>query len=215
MSLNSMLRWLKPHETVFFDLLEAAAQNAFEASVLFERELRTDDPDRWAELRRQMKERERQGDEVTHELVDKLNQFFVTPIDREDILALAHALDDVVDRLDAVCERLVLYRIGRIMPNMMEMASVAVEGCHELQFLIRSLRDMNDVQNIRLRVKRVHVLENKGDTLFHTALAEIFRDPQDPILLIKWKEILENAEDATDRIELVAKLVSSTVMKNA
>jgi uncharacterized protein Yka (UPF0111/DUF47 family) len=98
---------------------------------------------------------------------------------------------------------------------MMEIASVAVEGCHELQFLIRSLRDMNDVQNIRLRVKRVHVLENKGDTLFHSALAEIFRDPQDPILLIKWKEILENVEDATDRIELVAKLVSSTVMKNA
>lgn len=215
MSLNSMLRWLKPRETVFFDLLEAAAQNALEAAVLFERELRTDDPERWAELRRQMKEHERRGDEVTHELVDKLNQFFVTPIDREDILALAHALDDVVDRLDAVCERLVLYRIGRIMPNMMEIASVAVEGCHELQFLVRSLRDMNDVQNIRLRVKRVHVLENKGDTLFHTALAEIFRDPQDPILLIKWKEILENAEDATDRIELVAKLVSSTVMKNA
>lgn len=210
-----MLRWLKPRETVFFDLLEAAAQNAYEASVLFERELRADDPERWAELRRQMKEHERRGDEATHELVDKLNQFFVTPIDREDILALAHALDDVVDRLDAVCERLVLYRIGRIMPTMMEIASVAVEGCHELQFLIRSLRDMNDVQNIRLRVKRVHVLENKGDTLFHTALAEIFRDPQDPILLIKWKEILENAEDATDRIELVAKLVSSTVMKNA
>lgn len=210
-----MLRWLKPRETVFFDLLESAAQNAYEASVLFERELRMDDPERWAELRRQMKEHERRGDEVTHELVEKLNQFFVTPIDREDILALAHALDDVVDRLDAVCERLVLYRIGRIMPNMMEIASVAVEGCHELQFLIRSLRDMNDVQNIRLRVKRVHVLENKGDTLFHTALAEIFRDPQDPILLIKWKEILENAEDATDRIELVAKLVSSTVMKNA
>ncbi len=210
-----MLRWLKPRETVFFDLLEAAAQNAYEAAVLFERELRSDDPERWAELRRQMKEHERRGDEATHELVDKLNQFFVTPIDREDILALAHALDDVVDRLDAVCERLVLYRIGRIMPTMMEIASVAVEGCHELQFLIRSLRDMNDVQNIRLRVKRVHVLENKGDTLFHTALAEIFRDPQDPILLIKWKEILENAEDATDRIELVAKLVSSTVMKNA
>ena len=114
MSVNSFLRWLKPRETVFFDLLESAAQNAFEAAVLFERELRMDDPDRWAELRRQMKEHERRGDEVTHELVDMLNQFFVTPIDREDILALAHALDDVVDRLDAVCERLILYRIGRI-----------------------------------------------------------------------------------------------------
>jgi uncharacterized protein Yka (UPF0111/DUF47 family) len=215
MSVNSLLRWLKPRETVFFDLLEAAADNAFQATVLFDREVRTDDPERWAELRRQMKELERTGDEITHELVDKLNQFFVTPIDREDILALAHSLDDVVDRLDAVCERLVLYRIGKILPNVMEIASLAVEGCAELQYLIRSLRNMNDVHNIRLRIKRVHTLENKGDTLFHAALAEIFRDAQDPILLIKWKEILENVEDATDRIELVAKLVGSTVMKNA
>ena len=215
MSINSLLRWLKPHETVFFDLLEAAAQNAFEASVLFERELRSDDPERWAELRRQMKELERKGDEITHEIVDKLNQYFVTPIDREDILGLAHALDDVVDRLDAVCERLVLYRITAIMPAATEIASIAVEGCSELMHLVRALRDMQDVDNIRLRIRRVHTLENKGDTLFHSALAEIFRDPQDPILLIKWKEILEIVEDATDRIELVAKLVSSTVMKNA
>ena len=215
MSVNSLLRWLKPRETVFFDLLEAAADNAFQAAVLFDREIRTDDPERWAELRRLMKDHERTGDEITHEIVDKLNQFFVTPIDREDILHLAHSLDDVVDRLDAVCERLVLYRIGTILPNVMEIASLAVEGCAELQFLIRSLRNMNDVHSIRLRIKRVHTLENKGDTLFHAALADIFRDATDPILLIKWKEILENVEDATDRIELVAKLVGSTVMKNA
>ncbi len=215
MSVNTLLRWLKPRETVFFDLLEAAADNAFQAAVLFDREVRTDDPERWAELRRQMKEHERKGDDITHELVDKLNQFFVTPIDREDILALAHALDDVVDRLDVVCERLVLYRIGTIMPNVVEIASVAVEGCNELQYLISSLRNMNDVKNIRVRIKRVHTLENKADTLFHAGLADLFRDPQDPILLVKWKEILENVEDATDRIELVAKLVGSVVMKNA
>jgi uncharacterized protein Yka (UPF0111/DUF47 family) len=215
MSVNALLRWLKPRETVFFDLLEAAADNAFQAAVLFDREIRTDDPERWAELRRQMKEHERKGDDITHELVEKLNLFFVTPIDREDILALGHVLDDVVDRLDAVCERLVLYRIGAILPNVVEIASVAVEGCNELQYLISSLRNMNDVKNIRLRIKRVHTLENKADTLFHAGLAELFRDPHDPILLIKWKEILENVEDATDRIELVAKLVGSVVMKNA
>lgn len=215
MSVNSILRWLKPRETVFYDLLEAAADNAYASAVLFDKEVRTDDPERWAELRRQMKEHERQGDELTHEIVEKLNQFFVTPIDREDILSLAHALDDVVDRLDAVCERLVLYRIGTIMTHMMEIASIGVEGCSEVQHLIRSLRSMEDVPNIRLRIKRVHTLENKADTLFHSALAELFRDARDPIHLIKWKEILENVEDATDRIELVAKLVGSTVMKNA
>ncbi|MBI4911152.1 MAG: DUF47 family protein [Acidobacteria bacterium] len=215
MSFNSMLRWMKPRETVFFDLLEGATDNAFQAAILFDRELRAGDPERFPELRRQMKEHERRGDEITHEIVEKLNQYFVTPIDREDILSLAHALDDVVDRLDAVTERLMLYRITGVLPAMTEIASIAVEGCSELQHLIRGLRDMREVESMRLRIKRVHTLENKGDSLFHSALAEIFRDPQDPILLIKWKEILEIVEDATDRIELVAKVVGSTVMKNA
>lgn len=215
MSLNAILRWLKPHEMVFFDLLESSAENIHQAALHFDREIRTNDSSRWPELRRQMKEYEHAGDEFTHQIIDRLDKTFVTPIEREDILALAHSLDDVVDILDAICERLVLYRIQDIHPAVMETASLTVEGAHELTFLIKSLRNMSDTAEIRLHIRRVHVLENQADSVYHAALSELFNDPKDPVELLKWKELFDLIEEATDRIELVAKVVGSTVMRNA
>ncbi len=215
MSLNALMRWLKPREMVFFELLEASAANILEAAQLFDRELRSGDPGRYAELRRQMKDLEHKGDELTHEIVDRLNQTFVTPIEREDILDLAHCMDDVADCIDAVCERLVLYRIDRIMPAAMQLSSVIVEGAQETVKLVGSLRKMDNVADIRSRIRNVHALENKADSLYHGALAQIFENPKDPIELMKWKEILETIEEATDRIERVAQTVGSTVMRNA
>jgi uncharacterized protein len=215
MSLNALMRWLKPREMVFFDLLESAASNVYQASQLFDREIRTGDPVRFAELRRQMKDLEHIGDDYTREIMDRLNQTFVTPIDREDIMELAHAIDDVVDKIHAVCERLILYRISHVMPAVTEMSSIIVEGSGEILHLIRSLRNMSNQKEIRDRIRRVHTLENKADSIYHAALAQIFENPKDPIELIKWKELLEQIEDATDKIELVAKVIGSTVMKNA
>jgi predicted phosphate transport protein (TIGR00153 family) len=209
------MRWLKPREMVFFDLLESAASNAYQASQLFDLEIRTGDPVRFAELRRQMKDLEHVGDDLTREIMDRLNHTFVTPIDREDIMQLAHALDDVVDKIHAVCERLILYRISHVMPAVTEMSSIIVEGSGEIIHLIRSLRNMSNQKEISDRIRRVHTLENKADSIYHAALAQIFEDPKDPIELIKWKELLEQIEDATDKIELVAKVIGSTVMKNA
>jgi predicted phosphate transport protein (TIGR00153 family) len=209
------MRWLKPREMVFFDLLESAAGNAYQASQLFDLEIRTGDPVRFAELRRQMKDLEHAGDDFTREIMDRLNHTFVTPIDREDIMGLAHAIDDVVDRIHSVCERLILYRISHIMPAVTEMSSIIVEGSGEILHLIRSLRNMSNQKEINDRIRRVHTLETKADSIYHAALAQIFENPKDPIELIKWKELLEQIEDATDKIELVAKVIGSTVMKNA
>jgi uncharacterized protein Yka (UPF0111/DUF47 family) len=200
---------------VFFDLLEGAATNVAAAAQLLDRELRTGDPGRFAEMRREMKEFEHKGDEITHELIDRLNMVFVTPIEREDILQLTHALDDVVDRLDTVCERIVLYRIETVMPALMQLTSNIVEGTGELVHLVKALRTMSNIKDIRARILHCHVLENQADSVYHAALAQIFENPTDPIELIKWKELLSFTEDATDRIELVAQVVGSTVMKNA
>lgn len=215
MSMNTLMRWLKPREMVFFDLLESATANAFQAAQLFDREIRTGDPARFADLRRDMKDLEHIGDDLTHQIIDRLNQTFVTPIEREDILHLAHSIDDVVDRIHSVCERLLLYRITHMMPAVTEMSSIIVEGAGELVHLIKSLRDMSNQKEIRDRIRRVHTLENKADSIYHAALSQIFENPKDPIELVKWKELLEKIEDATDRIELVAKVIGSTVMKNA
>ena len=215
MSLNALMRWLKPREGVFFDLLEESAGNAYQAAQLFDREVRANNPERWPGLRREMDDFEHAGDLLTQKLIDRLNQTFVTPIERDDILHLTHALDDVVDRLDAVCERLVLYRIGQIRPAVMEISSLAVEGCQELVHLVRSLRDMSNTKDIRLRIRRVTNLENRVDAIYHTALADIFDSIQDPKELIKWKEILDNVEAATDLVDRVAKVLGSVVMRNA
>ena len=215
MSLNAVMRWLKPKEMVFFDLLESAAGNAYQAAQLFDREIRSGDPARFAELRRQSKDLEHIGDDLTHQIIDRLNHTFVTPIEREDILALAHSIDDVVDRIHSVCERLILYRISHVMPAVTEISSLIVEGAGEILHLIRSLRNMSNQKEIGDRIRRVHAMENKADSIYHAALAQIFENPQDPIELIKWKELLEKIEDATDKIELVAKVIGSTVMKNA
>ena len=216
MSLNSLISWLKPRELVFFDLLEASVANLLETAKLFEREFVSHaDSAEWADLRRRIKDLEHVGDEITHELVDRLNRTFVTPLEREDILALAHALDDVVDCVDGVCERLVVYKVTAVMPLAAELARLIVAGAEELVPLISALRNMSDHKGISKRIQYCNELENQADAVFHAALAEIFQDPKDPIELIKWKEILSLLEDATDRIELVSKVVSSTVMRNA
>ena len=215
MSLNALMRWLKPREMIFFDLLEEATANVYQAAQLFDREIRSNDPTRFAELRRQMKDLEHNGDNLTQQIIERLNHTFVTPLEREDILHLAFAIDDVVDRIHSVCERLILYRIGHVMPAITEMSSIIVEGAGEILHLTKSLRNMSNQKEIVDRIRRVHALENKADSIYHAALAQIFEDPKDAIELLKWKELLEEVEHATDKIELVAKVIGSTVMKNA
>ena len=216
MSLNSLISWLKPREMVFFDLLEASVGNLLESARLFEREfVSRNNSSEWGAFRREMKDLEHRGDAITHDIVDRLNRTFVTPLEREDILALAHSLDDVVDCLDGVCERLVLYKVTEVMPLAAQLSHLVVLGSQELVPLIAALRNMSNTAAINSQIQACMELENQADTVFHQALAEIFEDPKDPIELIKWKEILALLEDATDRIELVSKVVSSTVMRNA
>lgn len=215
MSLNALVRWLKPRETVFFDLLDASAVNLLAAAKAFDQGIQHGHAGKWDEFRRSIKEIEHRGDEITHEILDQLDKTFVTPIEREDILALAHSLDDVVDCLDAAAERLVLYKIDPILPMAKQLSGLLVDGAEEMVPLIASLRTMSDVKAIRKRIRNVHGLENQSDAVLHAALAELFENPTDPIYVIKWKEIFSLLEEATDRVELVAKVVGSTVMRNA
>lgn len=215
MSLNSLLRWLKPREMVFFDLLDQSAQNGLEAARFFEQGLRAFDPAQLPELRRRMKEFEHTGDDFTHQILERLNTTFVTPIEREDIQTLAHALDDVIDDLDRIAERLVLYEIQQIRPALQELLSQVVTGCEHLVFLIHSLRSMTDSEGINRRIREVNALENRVDGIYHTSLAVVFKEVKDPIELIKWKELFDTAECAVDRIDAAAQAVGSAFMKNA
>lgn len=215
MSLNALVRWLKPREMVFFELLEGSAANLVDMTRRFAEGLQTGDTVAIQAMRKDLKAFEHKGDEFTHDTVDHLDRTFVTPLEREDILALAHALDDVADCIDAAAERLVLYKPPTITPIARDMARLLVEGAERLQPLVGSLRSMNDVPAIRKGIQEVNSLENQSDALFHAALAELFEAPTDPIFLMKWKEIYSQLEDAMDHVDRVAKVVGSTVMRNA
>ncbi|MCL1894256.1 MAG: DUF47 family protein [Holophagaceae bacterium] len=215
MSVSSIIRWFKPREMVFYDLLEKSVDNLCQAIKMFNQEVETNDPERWNELRRRMKDFEHAGDNINKEVIDKLDQTFVTPIDREDILRLSHALDDVLDLLDSVCQKFVLYGVGKILPSAIEITKLLLEGASELAYLIPSLRHMSNVKDIRRRIRIVQDIESHIDDVYNTAMASLFATSTNPFELIKWKEIIETLEDASDSIDLVAKLIGSTVTKNA
>jgi predicted phosphate transport protein (TIGR00153 family) len=216
MSLSSIIRWFKPREMIFFDLLEMAVDNLCEAIKHFHNELETNDPARWGELRHRMKDFEHNGDNVHKIIVDKLDQTFVTPIEREDILQLSHSIDDVLDLVDAVSERLVMYGVGHIIhPPVIEITKLLIEGATDLTFLVRSLRNMSNVKEIRERIRKVQQMEDQADAVYNASMGNLFATVSNAIELIKWKEIIEDLEDASDSITLVAKVVGSTVTKNA
>jgi predicted phosphate transport protein (TIGR00153 family) len=214
-SISSIIRLLKPREAMFFDLLEKAAANLLEAIKFFRSELETNDPARWSELRHQMKIYEHIGDDINKEVIDHLDQTFVTPIERDDILQLSEAIDNVIDRLDAVSEKFVLYRVGQIRPAALVITNLLIDGASELVFLMKSIKKMSNVKEMRNRIRLIQSMEDQIDAIYNTSLAELFATAANAIELIKWKEIIWDLEDAADSIALVAKVVGSTITKNA
>jgi predicted phosphate transport protein (TIGR00153 family) len=160
-----------------------------------------------------IKEIEHEGDLVTHEIVKKLNTTFITPIDREDIHALATRLDDVLDYIEASAERLVVYRIKEPTSASRAMADVIVKTVHSMDRTIRCLRTMDPT--FHEHAVEVNRLENAADSLLRDSLAALFDEQGDPIEVIKWKEIYETMEIVTDRCEDVANVIEGIILKMA
>ena len=155
---------------------------------------------------------EKDGDQLTHELVKRINQSFVTPIDREDILRLSSAIDDIVDYIEEVADYLTLYRIEAPMAQAQELARVLLAG-HPPD----RLGDPADarVQGISSHTIEVHRLENEGDRIVRGAIAALFEGGIDPMVVIRWKDIFELLEDAIDATERAAFVLDGIVIKNA
>lgn len=154
---------------------------------------------------------EREGDELTHAILTKLNQTFITPIDREDIHQLASKLDDVLDFINAASARLVMYRITAPPPAAAELAKIILMQSQELQKAV-SLMQKNG--NILVHCVEINRLENEADQVSQQAIAQLFEHEKDPINLIKIKELLEFLERATDKAEDVANVLETVVLKN-
>jgi predicted phosphate transport protein (TIGR00153 family) len=200
-----------PRDEAFFVMFEKAAQNALEGAEVLKDLL--DHFDDVKEKARQIEEIEHKGDTLTHEIVRKLNTTFITPIDREDILALTSSIDDVIDLIHAAATRIMLYKITEPTPQAKELGFLILKSTRELHRGVTRLSTKMD--EVFEHCVEVNSLENEADRVCRDAIAQLFDQEKDPIYILKWKEIYETLETATDRCEDAANVLEGVALKNA
>lgn len=199
---------LLPREEEFFDLFVEVASRAEQAAALLH-QLFTEKPERAAYLVEAIKKLENEADQVTHEVVNRLDRTFITPIDREDIHLLASDLDDVIDRIDGTARRTQIFRLGKAPEGIPELCDVIRKITSEISQAVK--RGKEDVMKHCIEAKR---LEEEGDVLYHRMLGRLFDVEKDPVAIIKWKEIYDNLETTIDEAEDVANDLESIVIKH-
>lgn len=204
---------LLPREQKFFDLFDQVAEKVVLGAEALEEALA--DYGRLTETYQYVRDLEHQSDELVHETMDRLNNTFVTPLDREDIVTLAHVLDDVLDYTESSLDRMLLYNIQVPMPLSLEMAKVLVRATQQIRQGVTGLRNFGDIRGILDPCVRINELENQGDSLNRQALRDLFNSNYDPVTIIKWREVYEHLETAIDRCEDVADALESIAVKNS
>jgi len=205
-----LLQRFLPREEDFFELFVKQAQNIERGALALVELLShyTGVPEQVQNI----KAIEHEGDEITHGILTKLNQTFITPFDREDIHALSSQLDDVIDLIDAAASRFVLYRIASVKPGTLELTKVLLLASTEVTAAVRALDSPNEALTHCVEVNRY---ENESDRLCRSLIAQLFDEEKDSIQIIKWKEIFEVIETAVDKCEDVANVIEGVILKSA
>jgi uncharacterized protein len=201
---------LVPQDRVFFDLFTEAGQNTLRSSKLL-RDMFAEWPEDKG-LGRDLLKAEQEGDRITHNIIQRLNTTFVTPIDREDIYALATQMDDIVDYIEEAADFLTLYNVEAPMDQAQALTEVLVKACEQLFGLLQNLRGLKDLDHYWIEI---HRLENDGDRIYRDAVAALFADRVDPMVVIRWRDIFLRLERAIDATETAANVLEGIVIKNA
>ncbi|HUK87053.1 MAG TPA: DUF47 family protein [Terriglobales bacterium] len=201
---------LVPRETKFFNMFAELAGNVTDGARLL-LEILQDFQNLEARLQK-LQEIEHRGDDMTHAVITKLNQTFITPFDREDIHRLATTLDDVLDYVHAAGERLTTYKITQRSPRATRLAELIVRQTEQIAKAISKLDKHDTVLDYCVEINR---LENEADSVAREAIGKLFEEEKDPIALIKMKELYEVLEMATDKAEDVANVIETVVLKSA
>jgi len=199
-----------PREEKYFDLFnEMATHIHSSARLLADLFNQFDESEQYVH---RIKDLEHQCDELTHTIVRKLNQTFITPIDREDIYALAGKLDDVIDLIDSAAHRTLMYRITHSTDTARRMVDIIVCATAEIVQAVARIKTNANMQQYFIEI---HRLENEGDALYRDAIAQLFHDHEDPLEVIKWKDLYETLERGIDKCEDVANVLESIMLKQA
>jgi hypothetical protein len=212
----ALFDFLKKEDGNFFQWFEDAANNSHQAAL----ELRDlcynfDGPDQTAASVSRLHEFEHRGDEIGHRIYEQLNKSFVTPLDREDIIALYSAMDDVTDYVHSAGDLMAIYKVTAITPVAQQLSECIVGCTEEVAKAVHHLRKRSEMSQILPSVIQINSLENQADTLLRTGLAELFDDPQDVIHVIKWRDIYSEMEQATDKAEDIADVLRGLSIKHA
>jgi len=200
---------LIPKEERFYDDFTAMAVQIKHGAELLDEMMAPDRPiwDKADEI----KEVEHQCDFLTHEIIQRLNRTFVTPLDREDIFELARSLDDVMDAIDASASIVRLYHIESVRPGARELTRLVRDSADQVVGAIKALEKRKGVAECAVEINR---LENEADRIHQQAVSKLFDDEHDPLTVMKWKEALDFLEDATDRCEDVANVLEGVMVKH-
>jgi uncharacterized protein len=202
---------LIPKDEKFFVMFKEMSRNIVVGAELLKDMLDNfTDP---AGSQRKIKDIEHKGDTITHDIIKKLNKSFITPFDREDIYALSSALDDILDLIDACSARIVMYNVEKPTPESKELGFLILKSCQIIDKTVALLG--GKLEPISAYCIEVNALENEADRVCREAISRLFDEEKDPIQLIKWKEIYETLETATDKCEDAANILESVVVKNA
>ena len=201
---------LLPRDRSFFDLFIESGHNTLHSARLLDEMMHT-----WPEdggLSRDILKAEQEGDRITHDIIQRLNSTFVTPIDREDIFGLATQMDDIVDYVEEVADFMGLYSIEAPMDQALGMTEVLLKSCEQLYGLLQNLSSFKDLDHYWIEI---HRLENDGDRIYRDAVASLFSNGIDPMVVIRWRDLFLRLERAIDATETSASIIEGIVIKNS
>ena len=215
MKADNVIKWFMPKEERFHDLFEKDTQTLLRAARLFAEIAAS----RSLEERRvktvELKAIEHEGDDITRQVFEALNSTFITPLDREDIRRIASDLDDILDYLESVAQYLVIFELTESPEGLRQFADILVKMTEEIDRVTRLIWDLANEKDIQAAIVRISDLENQGDALYSTVLADLFKDGRNPVEILKWKEVIEGLEDACDGCKDFSHVIGNVVIKNA
>ena len=211
-SIDIIFQALLPKDKLFYPLFDQACNNMVEVAKVLEKALKSDSVTR-LQSHETINLLEKQGDEITHAIMRETGNTFIVPFDREDIHALAIAIDDVVDYIYGTSKRLDIYKVHQISPAMIRLAEIITLSAIELQSAVREMRSLRNVRKVKAHLHTINTLENEADVIMNSTIAELFKSETDALVILKTKEVITYLEIATDKCEDAAHVIDSVIIK--
>lgn len=208
-----LLTYLMPKDKLFFPLFEKSAANLEKGGKAIYQLVTCTDANEKNSLFREIEQIERTGDEITHEILNHLENKIITPFDREDIHRLATSMNDILDYIQGASKRIELYKPGKLPVEVTKLSEMILHSTVELRMTVCELKNMRQMRDITDSLSKIKNIENQADDVFDHAVGRLFENEKNAIEIIKVKEVLAALEDATDRVEDVAKVIRSIVVK--